>query len=206
MLGSNTHTLTNSTIYTSNYRTIDVAGQGKPDDVCTLKLDNVVVHRDRSASPLSAGKNSVVEINRLTLDGLGMEIAGRSAAVRDSKLEGTPPSTIRVAAGSQWTADGNVYGVESITVGEKPYTAASFDAYRQATGQDKGSKWGAGKSKKRKKEGGNHKGTKTRGERNTGVVIGFLFRFSSFVSLVPLWFPFPLSLPHPLASLIRRFG
>jgi hypothetical protein len=145
MLGSNTHTLTNSTIYTSNYRTIDVAGQGKADDVCTLKLDNVVVHRDRSATPLSAGKNSVVEINGVTLDGIGMDLAGRSAVARNSKFEGTPASTIRVAADTRWTAEGNVYGVESITVGEKAYTAANFDAYRQATGQDKGSKWEAGK-------------------------------------------------------------
>lgn len=141
MLGTNTHTLTNSVVYSSGHRTIVVAGQGKPEGICTLKIENVVVHRDRSAAPLVFGKDSVVDVDRLTVEGLDVEVSGRSATLRHSTLGGNPPSSVRVSAGTQWTADDNVYALKNITVAGKPYTAATFEAYRQATGQDKASKW-----------------------------------------------------------------
>ncbi len=148
LLGDNVHTLTNSMILTSGSQSIVVAGGPKiatktsqGDEVCTLKIDNVIVRCQGEANVMSFAANSVVEIRRATVAGLGILASGRSLAIHQSIVAGGPTAEIVVLPGTKWQAEQNLYDLKSLRFTNSLDTAAAFDQYRQATGQDRHSQW-----------------------------------------------------------------
>lgn len=143
MLGDNVHTLSNSMIFTSGNRAIVAAGNAHNREPCTLKIDNVIVRRKGEANLMDFDANSVVEIHRTTIDGLGIRAGGKSLALRHSVLAGGRAAEVIVSPKTKWQAENNLYDLKSLRLADRPYTAATFEQYRCATGQDQGSRWTA---------------------------------------------------------------
>jgi hypothetical protein len=142
MLGSNTHVLANSIIFADGDKSIVVRGGSKPEEVCTVKMDNVVVINGReSPKPISLGRNSVFEGKRLTVYGLGFDVAGISAALTQSVIGGDPAPEIVFRGETKWSADKNVYDLKQFRMNEITYAPSRFAAYQRATSQDRTSKW-----------------------------------------------------------------
>lgn len=143
MLGDNMHTLSNSMICTSGNRAIVVAGNAHNRQPCTLKIDNVIMRRKGEANLMDFDANSVVEIHRATIDGLGIRAGGKSLVVRHSILAGGPAAEVVVSPKTKWQAESNLYDLKSLRLADSSYTAATFELCRRATGQDRSSRWTA---------------------------------------------------------------
>ena len=142
MIGSNTHVLTNSIIYADSERNIDVTGGKTPEEICTVRMENVaVINRRKQPKPITIGRHAVFEAKRLTAYGLSFNVSGVAAKLFDSVIGGDPVPDIVLKSTAKWTADKNVYGLNEFRIDDKNYSPKEFDAYRRATRQDKDSKW-----------------------------------------------------------------
>ena len=141
MLGSNRHTLEDSVIESSAARTLMVVGQPGPNEVCTVKLDNVLIRRVTGTNEIRIAANSVFEGRRLTLLGLSLQATGGRVTLRESVVAGTPPPEITLWKDVQWQADNNVYDLRFLRRDKMFYGAKTFADYQRATGQDGQSVW-----------------------------------------------------------------
>lgn len=141
MLGSNRHTLEDSVIESSSARTLMVAGQPGPGDVCTVRLDNVLIRRVTGTNEIRIATNSVFTGRRLTLIGLNLQATGGRVELRDSVVVGAPPPEITLWKEAQWQAGHNVYDLRFLRRDSTFFSAKTFSDYQRATGQDAQSKW-----------------------------------------------------------------
>lgn len=143
VLGDNVHTLTNSMIFTSGNRAIVAAGDAHKGRPCTLKIDNVAVSRRGQANLMECGVNSVVEVCRAAVDGLGIRADGKSLTLRHSVVAGGPAAEVVLSPNTAWQAESNLYDLKWLRLANTQYTAAMFEEYRRVCGQDRGSRWTA---------------------------------------------------------------
>lgn len=62
----------------------------------------------------------------------------------DTFARGPLNPTVLLWRDVQWTADRNLYQIQSLRFDKTTFTAARFDEFRQSTGQDAASRWSAG--------------------------------------------------------------
>lgn len=151
-LDSNKHIVRNSIVYASGEQSVVVRGDAK-EGVCTVQMENVAVIRDdvralnetRSGrvGDITVGRRGVLEAKRLTLYGLGLQVAGGTGTLMNSVLGGEPLRELVISADAKWRADGNVYGLAGIRLDQSVYAGKDFAAYCRATGQDGASRWSA---------------------------------------------------------------
>jgi hypothetical protein len=140
VLDSNVHVLKNSLICCNADRSVVVQGR-QEGDVCTLKMENVVIVGSKPSKPVTVGKNGVLEGRRVTLHGLNLDLSGLSVSLAESVIGGDPPPQITLSPQTKWQADKNFYDLASLRMEKAVYTPNDLAAYREATGQDTASTW-----------------------------------------------------------------
>lgn len=145
--GRTKHVITNSRIDCRAANALLVQGGKNPEDLCLLKLDNVVIQRSPGSpvglAALRTDERVRLEARYLTAVGLALQLGGRGASLTESVIAGSPEGSIAVESKAGWEASRNIYDIARLRHGEVFYTPAEFDLYRQATGQDWTSKWGS---------------------------------------------------------------
>ena len=109
-------------------------------------LSNVVIEGTGKSDLIKANRRSLVTFEKVKVTGgLSLSVAGDAFALRDSAILGTEETKpeITVYSHVDWKANGNRYDLGHLRVGDEFFTAASFAAYREATGQDADSIWGS---------------------------------------------------------------
>ncbi|MFZ2639922.1 MAG: HEAT repeat domain-containing protein [Verrucomicrobiia bacterium] len=140
-LDTNEHSVSNSVVLSSAWRTLVVTGNPNTNKICTLSLDNVLIHRVTGTNEVRVTAGSVFEGRHLTLTGLHILATGGAVTLRDSIVAGTPPPEISVWKNVRWRADHNLYDAHFIRLDQKFYSPKTFADYQRATGQDKASRW-----------------------------------------------------------------
>ncbi|HEY5313744.1 MAG TPA: hypothetical protein VIK18_14550 [Pirellulales bacterium] len=140
-LGSGVHTLTNSHIRCAGAYSLRLYGADAYDNVCTLKLENVLLERAGETSPLRIDHNGALEADHVTLLGLSLQAAGKSVTLRHSAVGGQPPPEWTLSAATLWTADHNLYDMKLLQIGNTSYDQPVFSTYQKITRQDAGSRW-----------------------------------------------------------------
>ena len=142
MLGSNAHSLSNSVIESSAARCVVIETErAGSNTVCTVAMDNVLIHRVAGTNDFRVGKGAVFNGRRLTLAGLNFLAADGSTGLHNSVVAGAPQPEINIRKGARWQADGNLYDAHFIRLDQTFYSAKTFADYQRATGQDKSSRW-----------------------------------------------------------------
>lgn len=139
--GSGVHTLTNSHIRCSGAYSLRLFGADAYDNICTLKLENVLLERAGDTSPLKVDHNGSLEADHTTLLGFNLQAAGKSVTLRNSAVGGQPQPQWALSAATLWTADHNLYDFKLLEIGNTSYDAAVFSTYQKATRQDANSRW-----------------------------------------------------------------
>ena len=152
ILGGGNHVVRNSRIFAhgasgaiilANIWYKDVPGL----ETCSLKLENVVMTGTKGEPGIPnliqvSNVKASLEFDRCTI--AGMKIAARNGGglkIARSILAGSAGCSMDIQADSRYEADGNIYDLEFIRVGNKSYSAKDFAAYTTATGQDATSQW-----------------------------------------------------------------
>ena len=144
--GPSTHTITNSYIDCTADNGFLVES-GTKGDICTLKMDNVVIVGHPGTTPESQWIRAVdkaqIEATRLTVSGMSFRISGRGLTLHNSIVAGGKKYAIDLGNDVKWQADRNVYDLGYIRAifPSVRCTAASFDDYKKMIGQDAESKW-----------------------------------------------------------------
>lgn len=149
--GSGRHQLINSVVYSKADFSAKIWSDQGADMPCRLLLQNVLIVRTGTTDPLNLLHNAVVDLDHVTLIGLGMQAKKSSLALRHSIVAGwlgaampvaaTPMPEIALGDDVRWTADDNRYDLERLAIGKQAYAAATFPAYQRASGQDAASLW-----------------------------------------------------------------
>ena len=138
---ANRHSLSDSVIISSAASCLSVDGSKGLTEPCSLKLDNVLVHRIRQPGQFRINSHSHVAAHRLTLLGANINATGATVELRNSIVAGDPKPEILLTAATQWRADHNWYDVGRLVIEKTSYTQDMLAQYRQATGQDLQSRW-----------------------------------------------------------------
>jgi hypothetical protein len=139
--GSGVHTLSNSHIRCTGAYSLRLYGADAYDNVCTLKLKNVLLERAGETSPLKVDHNGALEADHVTLLGLGLQAAGKSVTLHNCAVGGQPLPEWSLSAATLWTADHNLYDLKLLQIGNTSYDQPIFHTYQQMTRQDANSRW-----------------------------------------------------------------
>ncbi|MBI5687800.1 MAG: HEAT repeat domain-containing protein [Verrucomicrobia bacterium] len=140
-LDTNEHSVSNSVVQSSAWRALVVTGGPKTNGVCTLRLDNVLIHRVAGSNDVRVAAGSVLDARHVTFSNLNFLATGGAVTLRDSVIAGTPPPEISIWKGVRWQSDRNLYDTRFIRLDQTFYSPKTFGDYQRATGQDKGSRW-----------------------------------------------------------------
>jgi hypothetical protein len=139
--GANRHSLTDSVIISSAASCLGVDGSKSSANPCSLQLDNVLVRRTRQPGQFRIAKHSIVTANRLTLLGANINATDATVELHNSIVAGEPAPEILLTAGVDWRADHNWYDVRRLVLEKATYTDEKLAEYREASGQDRQSRW-----------------------------------------------------------------
>jgi HEAT repeat protein len=140
-LDTNEHSISNSVVQSSAWRALVVTGGPNTNKVCTLRLDNVLIHRVVGSNDVRVVTGGVLDARRVTFRNLNFLVTGGAVTLRDSIIAGTPPPEISIWKDVCWQANHNLYDVRFIRLDQTFYNAKKFADYQRATGQDKSSRW-----------------------------------------------------------------
>jgi hypothetical protein len=140
-LDTNEHSVSNSIVQSSAWRALVVTGGPKTNGVCTLRLDNVLIHRVAGSNDVRVATGAVLDARRVTFSNLNFLATGGAVTLRDSVIAGTPPPEISIWKDVRWQADHNLYDARFIRLDQTFYDAKNFADYQRAIGQDKSSRW-----------------------------------------------------------------
>lgn len=139
-----THVVSNSTISCHGNASPVLLQAMTTNHTCSVALENVALVGDKTgterARTVRVDERCKLEMRRVTATDLSFTSAKDSVlAIRDSVISGG--TRITVSEGGKWEADGNLYDLESLRVGQGNWTIADFEKSRAATGQDAASRW-----------------------------------------------------------------
>lgn len=143
--GPTAHAIANSRIECRADNGCLIQGGKNPDDLCLVKLNNVVIQAMPGGPPrssrLALDQRARLEGQNLTLAGLALTLGVRGASISDSVIAGGAAASIEIASDAAWEARRNVFDIAHLRLGLVTYTATQFEAYQRASGQDTASKW-----------------------------------------------------------------
>jgi hypothetical protein len=139
---SNSHVIVDSVILSSAFTCLSLDGSKGLAKPCRLRLENVLVRREKPAGAMRIAKNSILELDHVTLLG-AVQIVARGGLLKfmNTVIGGSPVPEITLSAGVTWEADHNWYDLPAVQWNEVSYTGRDFSKFRQATGQDAHSRW-----------------------------------------------------------------
>jgi len=140
-LDTNEHSVSNSVVLSSAWRALVVTGGPKTNGICTLRLDNVLIHRVTGSNEVRVTAGAVLDARRVTFRNLNFLATGGAVTLRDSIIAGTPPPEINIWKGVRWQAEHNLYDARFIRLDQTFYPPKTFNDYQRATGQDRASRW-----------------------------------------------------------------
>ncbi len=140
-LDTNEHSVSNSVVQSSAWRALVVTGGPKTNSICTLRLDNVLIHRVAGTNEVRVAAGAVLDARRVTLNGLNFLATGGAVTLRDSVVAGAAQPEISIWKGVRWQSDHNLYDARFIRLDQMFYSPKTFSDYQRATGQDKTSQW-----------------------------------------------------------------
>ncbi|MCX6898628.1 MAG: HEAT repeat domain-containing protein [Verrucomicrobia bacterium] len=140
-LDTNEHSVSNSVVMSSAARTLLVTGRPNTNKVCTLRLDNVLVHRMAGTNEVRVTAGAVLDARRVTLCNLNFLVTGGAVTLRDSVVAGAAQPEISIWKDVRWQADRNLYDARFIRLDQTFYSPKTFSDYQRVTGQDKASRW-----------------------------------------------------------------
>jgi len=140
-LDTNEHSVSNSVVLSSAWRALVVTGRPNTNKVCTLRLDNVLIHRVTGSNDVRVTTGAVLDARRVTFSNLNFLATGGTVTLRDSIIAGTPPPEISIWRDVRWQADCNLYDARFIRLDQIFYDAKKFPDYQRATAQDKASQF-----------------------------------------------------------------
>ncbi|MFA7005013.1 MAG: HEAT repeat domain-containing protein, partial [Verrucomicrobiia bacterium] len=135
-LDTNEHSVSNSVVQSSAWRTLVITGGPNTNKVCTLWLDNVLISRVTGTNEVRVAAGAVLDARRVTLCNLNVLATGGAVTLRDSIIAGAPPPEISIWKGVRWQADRNLYDAHFIRLDQTFYSPKTFAYYQRATGQD----------------------------------------------------------------------
>lgn len=140
-LDTGTYSVSDSVVISSAANAVYLLGRDPPAEPCRLKLDNVLIRRERSAGEVRVSPNTVLDARRVTLLGLNLQATGGEVKLRDSFIGGQPQPEMHLWPGVRWQASHNVYDLKSVRVDKTFFTPATFAEFPGGAGRETDSRW-----------------------------------------------------------------
>ena len=133
--------MTNAEVHSRAARTLMLDGAREGAALCTLRLENVKLLREREPNEVRVTANSRLDMSKVDCVNLKVQVTGGEISANHCSFTGTPKQDIHVWPGTKWSGDDNVFGVTGIRHENRWFYAKDAKAFTEVFGSDANSRW-----------------------------------------------------------------
>jgi hypothetical protein len=140
-LDNGRYTVTNAVVLSSAGRPLAIVGRENLDRPCSVRLENVLIHRTGPPQEVRIAKYTEVDVRRTTFQNVNFQATGGKITLEDCVIRGVPTPELHLWKDVTWLGRNNFYDLRSLRFDQTFFTPQTFADFQKLTGQENGSAW-----------------------------------------------------------------